>query len=208
LKGIRGSVTIVGAGAGAGEMSGGDSYNRGQHTMFGAPRTLACTNVDGDFTVRFVRSDLKLKGIGGRIDVRNDFGDTLLEAVKALAADRAHRIVSESGKVDVRLAKGMPISTPPLIALTNCGTIRTNIDQDVLESTSFTVSRDAGEDDGGTVVARSWRGLKPPAAGGKRNPESMFALFNRPPAVLRGADRPPGLDLVSRAGVAKVVAER
>jgi hypothetical protein len=178
----------------------GENFSGGQRTAYTpAPRTLSCSNVDGDLTAWFVRSDLKLNGIGGRIDVRNDFGDTLLDVGKALPPGQAHRVVSESGKVEVRFARGT-LGKLPLIALTNCGTIRTNIDQGVLESTNFTVSRDP---DDGAGIARSWRGLKP--VPGKRDPEAMIEMFDRPAAVMRGADRPPGLDLVSRAGVVKIV---
>ena len=201
IEAIHGNVTITGA---TEMVNTGENYSGGQHTMYTpAPRTLTCSNVDGDFTAWFVRSDLKLKGIGGRIDVRNDFGDTLLDVDKALQAQQGHRVVSESGKVEVRFAKAT-LGKPPLFALTNCGTIRTNVGQDVLESTNFSVARDA---DDGAGVARAWRGLK--SARGKRgDPEAMIELFDRPAAVMRGADRRPGLDLVSRAGIVKVVGEK
>jgi hypothetical protein len=200
LERVYGNVTITGA---IEMVNTGEDFNGDQRTAFTPPpRTLKCSNIDGDFTAWFVRSDLRLEGISGRIDVRNDFGDTSLVVSKGLPVQQAHRVVSQSGKVEVRFAKGTPVGTPPLLALTNCGTLRTNIGQDVLESTSFTVSRDAGD---GAAVARGWRGLK--SAQGKRDPLAMVETFERTGAIMRGGDRSAGLDLVSRAGVVKVIAE-
>ena len=68
-----------------------------------APRVLTCRNVDGDLVAWVTRDELNLDTIAGRIDVNNEFGKTTLVVGRALA-ERPHRVVSESGRIEVHLA--------------------------------------------------------------------------------------------------------
>lgn len=168
---------------------------RGERTLYTPPaRALVCQNVDGDLTAWFTRSDLTVDAVGGRLDVRNEFGNTAVTVAAPLAADKPHRVVSESGRVEVRLT-AKALGALPLQALTNCGTVRTDAPQAVLEDTNFTLGRDAAG------AARSWRGVKSVRKGDR---EVFFGAADRVGAVLSGRDRSPGLDLISRGGVVVV----
>ena len=168
---------------------------------------------------RFCRADLRLEGIAGAIDVDNEFGDTLLVAREDLSLPlarsirfptgyamtpaallaKAHRIVSESGHVEVHLAeKARQPDGLPLLALTECGTIRTIGAGDALENVHFTPAA------GGSLGRRSWRGF---ASKGKASSPPGLSLerFERPAAILAGKDRSAGLDLISRAGSIRIV---
>src|SRR5262249_35271158 len=88
-----------------------------------------------------------------------------------------------------------------LQALTNCGTVRTNAGQDQLEDTSFSTTTASDKS------SRNWRGMKStPKA--DRNPGAFFESISRLDAVLTGADRTDGLDLISRAGTVVVTVEK
>jgi hypothetical protein len=169
---------------------------RGDRTLYTPPpRTLTCRNIDGGLTAWFTRADLKVEKVSGRLDVRNEFGNTAV-TVAAPLAEKPHRVLSESGRVDVRLT-AKALGSLPVQALTNCGTVRTDAPQDVLEDTSFTLGRDP------TGASRNWRGVKSVRKGGG----DFFAATDRLAAVLAGGDRSPGLDLISRCGVVRVTYE-
>lgn len=192
IDSVHGNVTITGTMELA---NTGTTHENGERTSYTPPpRTLTCGNIEGDLSGWFIRSDLKLKAITGRIDVRNDFGDTTLEVTQPLP-QLPHRVVSESGKVEVHLAKGV-LGKLPLQALTNCGTVRTNAPQTMLEETDFTLGRDY------TGVAHAWRGMK---SATKEDSGTFFEAGDRLGAVLQGKERSPGFDLISRGGVVKVV---
>ncbi len=73
------------------------------------------------------------------------------------------------------------------MAATNCGTLRTDVDQKILPD--FNMSP---PDDGGTVA--DWRGLS------SEQKRDSFANSARIPLVLKGANRTAGLDIISRGG--------
>jgi hypothetical protein len=182
----------------------GVQHEGGQRTAYTPPpRVLVCRNIDGDFSAWFTRGDLKLTDISGRIDVRNEFGDTTLVAAAPIAA-KSHRLLSESGRIEVQLTRDAT-GDLPIQALTNCGTVRTNAHQDFLEDTSFSTGATA-EKVGRDSRGRDWRGVKSArkASHGPESfsvgPESFFAGMERLDAVLTGDDRTSGLDLISRGG--------
>jgi hypothetical protein len=173
---------------------------RGDRTLYTPPpRALTCRNIDGGLTAWFTRSDLKVEKVSGRLDVRNEFGNTAVTLADPLA-DKAHRILSESGRIEVRLSANS-LGNLPLQALTNCGTVRTDAPEDVLEDTSFMLGRDHGG------ASRDWRGVKSVRKGGAAGGGDFFAATDRLAAVLEGRDRSPGLDLISRCGVVRVTYE-
>jgi hypothetical protein len=162
------------------------------------PRVLTCRNIGGDFSAWFTRGDLKLSGISGQIDIQNEFGDSTLVADGQLA-DKAHRLLSQSGRVEVQLTSAA-LAQIPLLALTNCSMVRTNARQDVLESTSFSTSSISG------LGSRDWHGVKS-VRKPEQGPASFFAGVERLNAILTGGDRSSGLDLISRGGTVVVTVD-
>jgi len=176
----------------------GTRHRSGKRTFYiQPPRVLTCRNIDGDLTALFTRAALELKAIGGGIDIRNEFGDTTL-AVGPGLAEKPHRVVSESGQIEVNLAPEA-LDRLPLQALTSCGTIRTNVGQDVLPDVSFTVGRDY------TGTSRNWRGVISNSGGADRFHVATMEAIDRLDAALQGHERPAGLDLVSRCGTIRVL---
>jgi len=175
----------------------GMHYEKGRQThIASAPRALTCRKIDGDLTAWFTRSNLRLEAVAGRIDVRNEFGNTTLVVGPGLAK-KPHRVVSEAGWIELQV---MPktLEQLSLSALTNCGSIRTNAAQEVLHYVST-----QGRDPAG--VSRDWCGL----VSGPDSPDG-FGFMDRTvlvDAVLEGKDRPPGLDLISRGGAVRVTLE-
>lgn len=195
IDSVTGNVTIVSTIELA---NTGTQHEDGRRTSYTPPpRQLVCQEIAGDFTAWFSRVDLKLSGITGRIDVRNEFGDTTLVASQALA-DKAHRLLSDSGRIEISLRRNQ-FERLPLSALTNCGSVRTNARQDVLEDTNFTTSS------AGDRSRRDWRGFK---TINRRDPLQIMAAVNRLDAVLLGSERASGIDLISRSGTVVVTVEQ
>lgn len=163
-------------------------------------RPLACSikNVGGSFQAWLCRVDLELQDIGGRIDVRNEFGNTRLKLTKR-PVNEAHRIVSEAGRIELECSAAS-LGELPLWATTQCGSVRTNAPRDLLDSYNFTQGANS------EGVSRSWNGLrrtKKPDA--KFDPDDFFASANRADSALHGQTRSPGLDLISRSGTVVVM---
>jgi hypothetical protein len=140
--------------------------------------------------------ELKLEAIAGRIDVKNEFGKTTLALGRELA-EKPNRIVSESGRIEVSLASGS-LGRSPLLALTSCGTVRTNASDNVLEETNWTMSPDR---DG---IRRIWKGFKSTLDGKQAG---AIDSSQRISAAVVGDDRSPGLVLISRAGTIQIIYE-
>jgi hypothetical protein len=199
----------------------GTRYESDMRTLYTVPPgKYVYKNIVGNVRARFCRADLHLEGIAGAIDVDNEFGDTLLVAREDLSLPlarsirfptgyamthaallaKAHRIVSESGHVEVHLAeKAKRPDGLPLLALTECGTIRTIGAGDALENVSFEAA--SGDPQGNR---RSWRGFASKGKDGSAS-RALLERFGRPAAILAGKDRSAGLDLVSRSGSIRIV---
>ena len=91
LDGVKGDVSIV-ATAYAGNTSTAHD-DRGITIEPGPIRSAEYQNIDGNLRVRFVRTDLTVGRVSGRIDVENDFGHTTWLAETSLGK-HDHRIVS------------------------------------------------------------------------------------------------------------------
>ena len=165
----------------------GATHNNGQRVLYSPPpRLLTIRDIDGGVSIRATRADLVLERIRGAIDVQNDFGSTMLKITEKLPAV-AHRVISEAGGISIEL----PVDSMkelPLMAATNCGTLRTDVDQKILPDFNMSFP----PDDGGTVA--DWRGLN---SDQKRD---SFSNSDRIPLVLKGANRTAGLDIISRGG--------
>jgi hypothetical protein len=195
IDSVTGNVTIVSTTELA---NTGTKYEDDHRTSYTPPpRQFVCEEITGDFIAWFSRVDLKLSGIAGRIDVRNEFGDTTLASAQPLA-DQAHRLLSESGRIEVSVPRKQ-LERQPLSALTNCGTARTNVGREILDETNFTTSS------AGDRSRRGWRGFKTP---NQRDAFQILAAVDRLDAVLTGAERTSGLDIVSRAGTVVVIIEK
>ncbi len=168
-------------------------------------RKCAVSGVAGDFSAWFARSTLKLEAISGRIDVRNEAGSTSLSS--KLSPDAAHRIVSECGRIEVRVT-AEALGKLPILALTGQGSVRTNAESSSLSETNFTTGNPV---DGSR---RNWRGVKTNGvnlrgmeASRPFDPEEFLEHARRPAAALADEPRSAGLDLISRSGAVVVLIE-
>jgi hypothetical protein len=187
IDGVRGDVSILVSGS---RENVSTSFGpEGIIVRTAAPRESSYKDIRGDFRLRRRRVDLTLEGIGGRVDVENDFGKTVWRADRPVAA-RDHRIVSQSGPIEVHLAPEAP--GPLGVALfTECGTIRLPRGNEGLKAPlQHGRLRDASD---------SWDGL---FIGEKENRAGNLpaSLIPRLSAAVRGEGRTPGIDIISRAG--------
>jgi hypothetical protein len=156
------------------------------------PRPASYKDIRGNLLARLCRADLTLEKIAGRVDVENAFGRTVWRAKEPIAA-RDHRIVSQSGPIEVRLAP-TALGRLPLALFTECGTIRLPAGESNsgLKSRMFHGSM-------GDVTNRSWNGFVT-SEGNDRPDGPLDTLFPRIPTAFRGEGRTPGIDIISRAG--------
>jgi hypothetical protein len=155
------------------------------------PRSCTISGVRGDLTAWFSRVNLHVSGVTGRIDVRNETGDTVIDGGDLTAAP--HRVLSQSGRVELQAPLAL-FEKLPMMAVTCDGRAETNADQSVFEEVSVT----SGDPSDGS--RRSWRGFMTPARGDVQR----FSYLDRPGRVWSGEETAPGITLVSRSGVAAV----
>ena len=191
LDGVKGDVSIV-ATAYAGNISTSHD-SRGVTVEPGPIRSAEYRNIDGNLRVRFVRTDLTLGRVSGRIDVANDFGHTTWLAESSLGK-HDHRIVSLGGPIEVHLGKPA-LGGLPLALYTECGIVHLAPDMKAgLEDSSFSSAS-------GDSVHRSWHGFVTSGAGSSGG----LALFERVAAALYGRPREPGVDIISRGGAIRLL---
>jgi hypothetical protein len=203
LEQIDGDVTLV---ATLEYANTGTTHEAGKRVYYTPPpRQCAVSDINGDFSAWFARSTLNLESISGRIDVRNEAGNTSLSS--KLSPDAAHCIVSECGRIEVRTT-AEALGKLPLLAVTGQGSVRTNADSSLLSGTNFTTGNPV---DGSR---RNWRGVKTNRVNLKGmetsrpfDPEAFLEQARRPAAALAGEPRSAGLDLISRSGAVVVLIE-
>lgn len=147
-------------------------------------------NVTDGVDLRFGRVRLDLRDIQGKLNVSNEFGDTRLVATKPFPA-AAHRIVTQSGRIDVELSPEA-WSSSVILAVTNHGGIRTNVAREEFDDFHL---EGIDKHDG---TRRSWPGFRTVV-----KDEDRFAVFNlldRFQAITENTERAAGLDLFSRSG--------
>ena len=147
-------------------------------------------NINGDLFAKFLRTDLRLSAIRGRLDVINQYGTTRL-AIDAVDTKRAHRIVSHSGSINVH-GPSQVLASTPIYAHTQCGRLHTNMSRDILDDVSFST----GQPQWG------WHGFVTPS-----KERFDFGKFDRPASALENRTRAAGLDLVSDAGTVSILAD-
>lgn len=154
------------------------------------PLAVQVYNVSKGVDLRFGRVQLDLRDIQGQVNVSNDFGDTRLSSDRPFLT-AAHRIVTQSGHIDVELSPEAWASVP-ILAVTNHGGIRTNVEREEFDDFHL---EGADKHDG---TRRSWPGFRTVV-----KDEDRFAVFNlldRFQAIIENAERSAGLDLISRSG--------
>jgi hypothetical protein len=154
-------------------------------------------NVGGNLQAWLCRVDLEAQDIAGKIDVRNEFGDTRLKMTKPLAKV-AHRIVSEAGRIELNFSTAN-LGELPLWAVTQCGNVRTNSPRELLDSFNYTQGMTS------EGVSRNWAGLrrtKKPNA--EFDPSEFMESVERADKALHNLSRSPGLDIISRGGTVVV----
>ena len=162
-------------------------------------RPLPCSvkNIGGSFQAWLCRVDLDVQDVAGRIDVRNEFGDTRLKLTKPLAK-HSHRIVSEAGRIELDFIPAS-LGELPLWAVTQCGNIRSNASRELLDSFNFTQGMDS------QGVSRNWSGLRrAKKEDAKFDPSDFMESANRADKALHNLTRSAGLDLISRGGTVVV----
>ena len=194
VDGVKGDVSIVATAYADNTSTVHD--NRGITMEPGPIRSAEYQNIDGNLRVRFVRTDLTVGRVSGRIDVANDFGHTTLQAETSLGK-HDHRIASLSGPIEVRLGKSA-LGGLSLALYTECGTVHLDPGMNQgLEQSSFTSS--AGDE-----VHRSWHGFVTTRSGSAGGLE----LFEHVAAALHGRSRRPGVDIISRGGAIRLLPVR
>jgi hypothetical protein len=187
IEGVKGDVSIL-ATAYAEDIS--TSHGPDGVTMRpAAPGESSYKGIRGNLLARFCRATLTLEGIAGRVDVENAFGKTVWRADRPIAA-MDHRIVSQSGPIEVRFSPAA-LGPLPLALFTECGTIRLPRGDSGLRSQMYHGSM-------GDVASRSWHGFVKGQGEGRLG--DLSPLFERIPAAVRGERRPRGIDIISRAG--------
>jgi hypothetical protein len=188
IDGVNGDVSIVAT-----------DYSEDIHTQHGpdgitmrsvGPQETVYKGIQGSLRARFCRAQLTLAEIGGRVDVQNDFGKTVWRSVGPIA-ELDHRIVSQSGAISVQLAP-TALGKLRLELFTECGAVRLPKGENGLQSLMF-------HGNTGDVTSRSWHGYFSGGADDRFSGSSP-SLSGRLTAAVRGDQRPPGIDIISRAG--------
>ncbi len=194
LDSVQGDVSIA-ATAFAGNIS--TAHDDRGITIEPAPiRTAEYQNIDGNLRVRFVRIDLTVGRVSGRIDVENDFGQTTWLAETSLGK-HDHRIVSQDGPIEVHLGKSA-LGGLPLALFTECGIVHLAPGmKQGLEDSSFSSASGDG-------VYRSWHGFVTT----RDRSAGRFELFDHVAAALHGRPREPGVDIISRCGAIRLLPAR
>jgi hypothetical protein len=181
IQECSGNVSIVDT---EGFDNNGQRHENGQVELYTPPpQPCVCRDIDGDLTLWFCRAALDLQNVSGKVDVQNEFGDTRWTIVKR-PAEQPHRIVSESGRVVVHAAADA-LKEFPLLAMSQCGTVRVVAPFDRSDNASMTMQM------GPDLGRRSWIGIWT-----KRSPTD----FDRLRRILEGQPRSTGLDLISLGG--------
>jgi len=192
LDGIRGNVSVMDM-AYEENRSGGLGPD-GQTSRSESPKGSTYRDIHGDLTARFCRADLTLEQIEGRIDVQNDFGNIDWIVNKKLGQNQDHRLVSQSGSIEIRL-DDKALGDLKMSLFTECGILHLANGVEGFESLMFNSIE-------GDVVRRYWQAQ----IRSKENDNlgRRVETFQRVADALYGRPRKPGVDVISRAGTITV----
>jgi hypothetical protein len=195
LDGIRGDVSVMDMAYQENRSSGFGPD--GQTARSESPKGSIYRDIHGNLNARFCRADLALEQIEGRIDVQNDFGDVDWIINKKLAQNQDHRIVSQSGSIEIRL-DDKALGELMMSLFTECGVLHLENKIGDFKSMMFTSME-------GDVVRRYWQAqVRAKPAAGQHDPMESLATFRRVADALHGRPRKPGVDVISRAGTITV----
>jgi hypothetical protein len=169
-----------------------------------APRDSFFGNIDGDLRVRFCRANLTIGDVRGRIDVENEFGNTLWQTDRELAQKADHRVLSQSGAITVRF--GSKAAGKLMVDLfTECGSLRRESGIEKVQNVWFEeTSFQTAQGDQKRRAWTCWTRRPGPEDRSRRNWEETFAHTRRAADALAGRLRSPGVDVISRAGLISV----
>jgi hypothetical protein len=178
----------------------GMRYTHGTKTAYSdGPASFEYRDISGDFRAQLLRVNLRLSEVRGSLDVKNDFGDTRL-VIAAPLLSTIHHVSSESGKITLQLSKDA-LQKTPLLAATECGTIRVLKDGPELEDCNLSFFTD----DGQTRVRYHGFSSKVDARGPLSSP---FNRLRSPESLLDPVEAAkalaPGLDVINRAGTIEI----
>jgi hypothetical protein len=205
IDGIKGNVSVTATAYI--ENKGTEHGPSGVTARAYEPKESLYRDIDGDLRVRFCRANLTIGDVGGRVDVENDFGDTIWQTDRELAQKADHRVVSQSGTIAVRHGTKVP-GALKFEMFTECGTLRRAGDVEKALNARFeeTIRQTAD----GDTARRSWiswtRRPSPEATRPPHDPEESFARFRRVADALYGRPRSPGIDVISRSGTITIAA--
>ena len=98
----------------------GTHYEDGKRTtIIPPPRECVIDKMNGNLTAWFARVNLKIGSVTGVVDVMNETGDTSWVVGDPLL-DRAYRVISDTGRIDVKISKSV-LGKLPLMALIDRG---------------------------------------------------------------------------------------
>jgi hypothetical protein len=161
------------------------------------PENYVYTNIAGGFRGRFVKADLHLIGVGGNIDVVNEYGKTVLNVNKPLP-EAAHRIVSLGGHIELH-AGIHAFADVEVLAASECGTVRVGSDDRAFEDFDWTIAMPDG-------ASRGWHGFERRQKGAAdRDSGPQIPRFDRVSQALNGEERSAGLDVISRGGSIQIM---
>jgi hypothetical protein len=195
LDGIRGNVSVMNM---AYEENRSGGFGPDGHTSRSeSPKGSTFRDIHGDLTARFCRADLALEQIEGRIDLQNDFGNTDWSINKKLAQNQDHRILSQSGSIEIRL-DDKALGDLKMSLFTECGILHLANGVGGFKSLMFNSVE-------GDTVRRYWDAqVRTKMPEGQRDPMEDFHTFQRVADALYGRPREPGVDVISRAGTITV----
>jgi hypothetical protein len=193
IEGVKGDVEVT-LTADLGNSS--TNHRGGQRTLSSElPRSYDYRDIEGNFMARMLRVNLNLSGVRGRLDVINDFGDTVLEIAEPLPS-AVHQVHSQSGDIQLRVSKNA-LDKAPLLAVTECGIVRAQNNGPPLKDGNISF----WTEDPRTPV--TYRGFATNSVGA-----SPFGRFSRLRPKSQSLDpgmlEAPGLDVINRAGTIEI----
>ena len=205
IDGVKGNVTVTATAYT--ENRGGEYGQDGVTHRAYDPKDSVYRNIEGDLRAEFCRANLMIGDVGGRVDVENDFGDTVWHTDRELAQKADHRVVAQSGAVTVRFGAKAPGGLKVEL-FTECGILQRRLDIEKVLNAWFEETMFQTAD--GDTVRRSWTswtrrpGPAPQGNQSRHNWEEAMQRYRRVADALYGRPRSPGIDVISRAGTVTV----
>ncbi len=189
---VRGNVSVtVSADLGNAGIRHGDGCKT---QYFELPASYDYRDIEGDLVASLLNVNLQLSNVSGRLDVTDDFGDILLIANTPLAK-AVHRLFSQSGNITLQLATDA-LKDAPLIAATECGTVR------VADQAPPLVDGNATGWPGDGLLRRTYRGFA--TKSDEKPPFDHFGPFMKMVNSFAVEKQAAGLVVISRSGTVQV----